>query len=297
MPRKSFFALFAALLLLGAACGDEADKTGAEAPKEDDEFNQPFADAEAYPVFASPEVAVGENRFILGLLNKDDAPIGSPDIDLHVAFFDLAKSDQEPVFEKDMEWVWIEEGVRGIYVADATFDSPGKWGAEVTITGDSLDENVKANFDVAAKSTTPDIGDEVPPSETPTAADVGKLSEISTDEHPDPDFYELSVAGALKAKKPFVLIFSTPKFCQSATCGPILDITKAVAKDFPDVNFIHVEPYDLNKVPNLEPVDSVMEWGLPSEPYVFVVGSNGTLVAEFAVAMAPDELVEVLKKL
>ena len=44
----------------------------------------------------------------------------------------------------------------------------------------------------------------------PTAADVGgDLSKISTDTTPDPAFYQTSVADALAAHKPFVLIFAT----------------------------------------------------------------------------------------
>ena len=74
------------------------------------------------------------------------------------------------------------------------------------------------------------------------------MTKISTDTNPDPAFYQTSVADALAANKPFVLVFATPKFCQTKTCGPTLDKVKAVAAKHPDVTFINVEPYLLEDV-------------------------------------------------
>jgi hypothetical protein len=34
-----------------------------------------------------------------------------------------------------------------------------------------------------------------------------------------------SVADSLAAHKPFVLVFATAKFCESPTCGPVVDVT------------------------------------------------------------------------
>jgi hypothetical protein len=44
---------------------------------------------------------------------------------------------------------------------------------------------------------------------------------------------------------PFVLVFATPAFCQSAICGPMLDTVKKVAADYPTLTFINVEPYKM----------------------------------------------------
>ena len=65
-----------------------------------------------------------------------------------------------------------------------------------------------------------DIGEEAPASKTPKAVEVGgDLSKLSTDQHPDPAFYRTSVKDALAAGKPFVLVFATPLYCSSRTCG------------------------------------------------------------------------------
>lgn len=288
--------LLVAVIGLAACGGDEPTSPAAEPTGS--KFGGAFADAEAYPVFASSEIVVGENRFLVGLLDSNDAPIGSPDIQMHIEFYDLAISDTEPVFGKDMEFIETIPGGRGLYKTTTEFDSAGQWGAEVTVTGDGLDETVNATFDVAEQGTTPPIGAKAPASVTPTGDDVKDLSEISTDEDPDPDFYKVSVKEALAAGEPFVLTIATPKFCQSAVCAPTLNIVKRSAKDFPGVTFIHVEPYDnLDDPSKLKPVKTVREWGLPSEPWVFVVDAKGKVAAKFEGTVTEAELSEVLKKL
>ena len=60
-------------------------------------------------------------------------------------------------------------------------------------------------------------------------------------------FYKTSVADAVAAKHPFVLVFATPAFCQSAQCGPTLDHVKNVVAKYPDLTVINVEPYRLQE--------------------------------------------------
>ena len=290
--RKVLVALLATTTAL-VACGGAEDKPQDPAAA----FEQPFTGKSVYPQFASSDLAVGENRVLVGLLNDDDAPIGSPGIKMDIDFYDLGESATEPVATRDMQFLWSIKPQVGLYSTNVSFDSAGKWGAEVSVTGEGYDETVKTSFKVQEESSTPAIGEKAPPTDTPTSADA-KLEDISTDKHPDPRFYKTSVKEALAEGKPFVLIFATPKFCQSQTCGPMLDIVKGVSGDFPKLTFIHVEPYKLPADPsNLQPVASAAEWGLPSEPWVFVVDGTGKLVAKFEGAIAPEELASTLKKI
>jgi len=298
--RKLIILLLLALLTAAACGGGEADGADSAAGSDSNgnSFEQPFTDAEAYPVFASSEITVGSNRFLVGLLNDRDAPIGSPEIDMTISFFDLAASDTEPTSTRDMSFIWINKPYAGLYKGDVRFDRAGNWGAEVSVRGVGLDETVRAGFEVQEESSTPAVGSRPPASDTPTGADVEDLSAISTDRRPDPRFYELSIQGALKSKEPFVVVFATPKFCVSQTCGPILTNTKRVAQEFPGVNFIHVEPYRLPADPaQLQPVKSVVQWGLPSEPWVFVVSSSGRITAKYEGVLGERELHEELQKL
>jgi len=137
---------------------------------------------------------------------------------------------------------------------------------------------------------------------------AGDVAKISTDSEPDTAFYETSVADALAAKKPFVLVFATPKFCQTKTCGPTLDKVKAVAAKHPGVTFINVEPYLLEDVDgqlqpkldakgNLQAVPATVDYGLLTEPFVFVVGGDGIVKASFELIFTPAEIDAALQDL
>ena len=76
-------------------------------------------------------------------------------------------------------------------------------------------------FDVQPSSPVVKVGDHAPASKTPTLADVGgDVGRISTDDDPEPAFYETSVDEALADHEPFVLIFATPKFCKTRPVRP-----------------------------------------------------------------------------
>jgi hypothetical protein len=290
--RRSTVTFAFVLALLASACAGAGDADGDDAPVTGaDRFDQAFAGAPAYPLFVSSEIVVGRNRFLVGLLNEEDAPIGSPEIEMHIDFFDLERSAEEPVFSADPTFAWINEPFQGLYVAEVTFDSAGKWGAEVTVSGDGLEETIPASFEVRDEPFTPALGDPAPAVDTPTGDDVPNLSEISSDDEPEPRFYEYSISGALDRGQPFVVAFATPKFCQTGACAPMWDITKDVAHDYPRLTFIHVEPYDLSKIPDeFEPVEAALEWSLPTEPWVFVVDAEGRVAAKFEGLLDAAEL-------
>lgn len=296
MLRK--LSLFAVALLLSAACGSE-DPGARAGGGASGGFDDPIpADVDAYPVLVSSEVVVGENRFLIGVLNGEDAPIGSPAIEVAADFFFLDGSSSEAVRSADFEFIETVPGERGLYVGHVEFPDPGSWGAEVSITGDGIDERLKVAFDVLESGTTPEIGTRPPAIDTPTADDVKKLSTITTDAHPDREFYELSIADALKEPTPFVVVFATPKFCASAVCGPTLDIVKEVAPAFKKINFLHVEVYsNLDDPSNLKVVPAVDKWGLPSEPWVFVIDARGRVVAKYEGSLGSMELTEELERL
>jgi hypothetical protein len=79
----------------------------------------------------------------------------------------------------------------------------------------------------------------------------------------------------------------------SETCGPLLDQVKGLRPQYEGVDFVHVEVYDdiqVESFDDLTTVPAIEEWGLPSEPWVFVVDSSGTVTASFEGVAAEDEL-------
>ena len=91
-----------------------------------------------------------------------------------------------------------------------------------------------------------------------------------------------------------MIAFATPAFCQTQFCGPVMEtvVIPAWQRYRDRVQFIHVEPWDLTKARNgsLVPVDAVQQWGLLSEPFVFVIDADGKVAAKFEGIVGADEL-------
>jgi hypothetical protein len=106
-----------------------------------------------------------------------------------------------------------------------------------------------------------------------------------------------SIAESLTAHKPFVVVFATPKFCTSRTCGPVVDVVDSVRKRLlgSGVRFIHVEIYKDND-PTRGFNRWVRAWHLPTEPWVFVVGSDGRIRAKFEGAVSATELTAAIRQ-
>lgn len=266
--------------------------------------------ADFIPVLINAEMSVGSGRVMIGLQDGAGRSLAAPDVKTRIGFFDLASSTEAAVSQTDATFRWLIPEVKAMYTASADFTHPGDWGLEITALAAGLpDRTARVTFSVRDTTTTPAIGADAPPSDTLTATDAVTLSAISTDHDPDPAFYVYSVRDAIAAGKPFVLVFSTPLFCSSGTCGPALDLAREVASAYAGrVNFIHVEPYllhvtdgrtqpELDVLGHPQPIRAVTEWGLPAEPYVFVVDANGKVAARFEGMAYPDELTAVLDAL
>lgn len=181
-------------------------------------------------------------------------------------------------------------GTPSIYVAHLRVPAAGTYwvlakphGARISGLG---------NLVVHRHSYSPAVGAKAPASHTPTLATTrGRLAPLTTAAHPDRQLYTTSVARALAARLPFVLVFATPKFCTSRTCGPVVDVVSHVRKQLSGtaVRFIHVEVFSGN-----DPARGynrwMHQWGLQSEPWVFVVGRDGRIKVKFEGPVSAREL-------
>ena len=299
-PRLPRAALVALLTVIVAACG----ATTSPAPSAVRPSSLPSGSSAAAPFVPVPITSffrVGDNRIVFGLLDPaGQKEVSGPDRTLSIAYH--GPSGQTIAAAKQT-FIWVIEGVRGVYIGRATFAAAGNWTADITSqTAGSPAVTVPFSFQVLDRSPVVSPGDPAPSVDTPTLADVGgDVTRISTDAKPEPRFYQTSEADALAAHKPFVLIFATPKFCQTATCGPTLDKLKPVAAAHPEMTFINVEPYELtyengalqaklDASNQLIPVPATNAFKLTSEPYVYVIGSDGVVSAAFELVFSPDEI-------
>lgn len=188
-------------------------------------------------------------------------------------------------------------GVTRIYVARFSLPKPGKY----TLVAEPDGAKIQgiATLDVRRRPQAPAVGDRAIPSRTPTLASAhGDVASLTTANPPDRSLLRYSVGESLKAHAPFVLVFATPKFCNSRTCGPVVDVARAVQRRFADhgVRFIHVEVYTDNN-----PAQGFnrwfREWRLPSEPWVFLVGRDGRIRARFEGSVSAAELSAAVQRL
>lgn len=283
--------------------GSAAACPTAAAPAEVPGWQVATGDPSVFPTLISSQQVCGRNRFLFGFIDRQNQPAATPDRTASVGFYNLARDPNTPVATVTGRFQWLLEGRTGIYVADIEYLEAGEWGAEfVTILDGGTPEVIRARFQVHEQGIAPGIGDPVPSEKTPTLADVGgDVTKISSDTTPEPRLYEVSLDQALAERRPIVLAFATPAFCKSQTCGPMLDVVKAAAKDQPDVAFINVEPYllaftdgrlqpvlDANNQLQAAPV--TLAFGIPSEPWVFVVDRAGLVTGSFEATVGTDEL-------
>ena len=184
----------------------------------------------------------------------------------------------------------VEPGeAKAIFVTHFAVEKPGTYWVLAEPVGGRKIQAV-GNVIVRKKTLAPDVGDPVPASETPTLA-TAPLSVLTTAREPDRELYRHSIAENLRDGRPFVVVFATPKFCTSRTCGPMVEVVSEVRQRHTaaDLEFVHVEIYEGND-PAKGENRWVREWKLPSEPWVFLVGADGRVRARFEGPVSVREL-------
>ncbi len=124
----------------------------------------------------------------------------------------------------------------------------------------------------------PRPGQKAPLIQTPTAKSAGgDLAKISTRVPPDTQ-NKVNYADVL-GKEPILLLFTTPKFCQSRACGPVVDVAEQAQHEFEGkANFIHMEIYNDND-PSKGVRPQVRRFHLPTEPWLFAINREGVVSA------------------
>jgi hypothetical protein len=286
LTRRGLVGLGAAALV-GAACRVPASPTpplAQESSKQDGWT----------PILPSSDLAVGPNRFLYAVLDERNRPIR--DAKVHLRFFDLSAGEAAPVAESDAPFRGQGLGDKGVYVARVSLPRAGAWGVEAQIERpDGTKKALRTRFEVAAQSKTPAIGAAAPPSRQPLLKDVADPKIVCTAPTPCA-FHDITVADALGLRKPALLLFATPAFCSSATCGPDLETVQGIEPSFRErVTFMHLEIYA--DPPTLEKTHRhVEEWRLPSEPWVFVLEREGKVADKLEGGITGDELREVLTR-
>lgn len=274
MQRPVLF--FVALALVSTACSNSV------------------AEPDLVGIRASTDTAVGDERFLFAVAEIDGRRRGSPDETVALVATSLDAPDVE--LAADADFLWVVPGAFGLYRADVPFDRQGLWEIDLDIS--TGEEVAPFLVDVLAAPSTVAAGDPAPLIATPTSDDIA-ITDLTTDPQPLASLYEMSLDDAFKSGQQSVVIFATPAYCTSATCGPLLQQTKDAAVAYDDVNFVHVEVYSGFNEEGFQPdaehlVPAVEAFMLPSEPWIFVIDDNGVVKARFEGVLDDGELEEAI---
>lgn len=274
---------------------------------------------EVSAILGASEFLVGNNRVPFGLIKKDGETLTNlSKVELRLYKIepngsDIYKGTTDAIFTEvtgstphkhEDGHIHLHSETTDIYVASQVyFDGVGIWEIHIHIN-EGEDNNSRLSsmaLNVISKSKTIGVNDLIPKSLNPTSQSIENLSEITTHSPPIPEFYRVTVAQALNEKKPIVVAFATPGFCNSHMCGPVTDVVAETYISYGDtVNFIHIEPWDLKIARNtgrLHPSPVSLEWNLPSEPWVFVVNTSGRVTKRFEGLFSKAELSEALEEI
>ena len=316
-------ALAALLLVLSAfaaaGCGDSDDDEGGEAappPAKAEDFPDPAGKTIAElreglgagPVL-SPSVSLlepGANRFGFGLFDRARKQIVDAPAAIYVAPLEggAVRGPFPARYESlEVKPQFQSEGVKAdpdsatsVYVSRARFPKPGDYEVLGLV---QLDDNLVAAERVAVRvvkdGPVPEPGEPAIEIHTPTKAEVGgDMEQIDTRVPPD-TMHDSDFADVL-GTKPVVLLFATPALCQSRVCGPVVDIAEQVKASYDgDAEFIHMEIYNDNEL-DKGFRQQVLDWKLPTEPWLFTIDSDGKVAASLEGAYSARELEAALAK-
>ncbi len=230
------------------------------------------------------------------VIDAEGAPLDDGPTSLEFVVTDL---DGNPVGDP----VTVERRNQGIptayYPLIFEIPEPGTYQATTTVDGEEL---VPRAFSVVEPSAVdvPQPGQPMIPVDTPTTADPRGVDPLCTRD-PECDLHVETLTAVLDAGRPTALLIATPAYCQTAICGPVLDVLLSQQTEFPEVSMVHAEVYkDPEAVDNiadatLAPV--VDAYHLGYEPALFLANSDGTIAVRLDTIFDESEVNEALAQL
>lgn len=308
-----------ALALVATGCGSsDSSETAATTTADPADFPQPdnqtleevAGGSEASDLVIAPTQSVfvpGENRYGFGVFTVQHDAVDDADLALYAAPADGGKavgpfpatihSLATPPAYASKTTTTDPDAAKYFYTSQVDFKDDGTYNVIALIRDDDGSHSY-VNVGAAKVGNSKDIpmpGNAAPIMHTPTAEDVGgDLTKIDTRQPPD-TMHDVDYADAL-GKEPIALLFATPALCQSRVCGPVVDIMEEVKDERPDdAAFIHMEVYNDND-PNKGVRPQLQDFNLMTEPWLFVIDSDGKISTVIEGAFSKQELEDALDK-
>lgn len=166
---------------------------------------------------------------------------------------------------------------------------------EITVVGEEGFNPL--TFDIAETTPIPTVGQPLPPLDTPTTANARGVTPICT-RTPACALHDVTLREALAGGGPVAFLIATPEFCQTAICGPVLDLLIEALAERPGITGLHAEVYadprgdDDPTAGGLAPAPEA--YGLPFEPTLYLADATGTITARLDSVYDRVELREAL---
>lgn len=148
-----------------------------------------------------------------------------------------------------------------------------------------------AFFEVSASTAIPKYGDRMPLVASPTPSNTQGVTPLCTREPACP-LHDVSL-DTVVGRKPVALLVGTPAYCQTAVCGPTLDVLLNSRRD--GVAFIHAEVWKDNTFAEAAPLLSALN--IDFEPILFAIRADGTVADRLDVIFDADDVTAALDKL
>lgn len=216
----------------------------------------------------------------------------------------LTKIDNDVVFTisqggKKIDTVTVSprgDGVPRAYLPlQFTFPAVGIYDIKAAYDGASMDSTLEVVD--PSRVGPPVVGAQLPPVNSPTTADALGVDPLCS-RVPACPYHEVNLNAAVGGGKPIVMLIATPAYCQTAVCGPVLDLVMEQTFGRSDLTVLHQEVYkdpkgqrDLAKA-LLAPVPAAYK--LAFEPVLYITNSAGLIVARADVTVDRSELKELL---
>ena len=269
----------------------------------------PAAAAALLPELISSSVWAREHAPVI--LRATDASGAQVDPSTPVSV-QLTTFDGAPVGSPVAATTVLPEGeTRPYFVADLDIPDPGAWKLQVTAGAARGEIPVQA---LDPGSSTP-IGRPAPDIDTPTLDDVGGVVRAVTTE-PDPDLRlsRTSTADARAAGTPYVIVIDSSRFRVSPACGRALAMIEVLVDRWPNVDFIHLEPFKYQVITEEPVLDGPITnpplnqwaaaWGLGDAtwpatdmPWIFVVDGQGVVRAKATGIIGTADIDVILSEL
>jgi hypothetical protein len=184
---------------------------------------------------------------------------------------------------------------RPYYPLEFTPAAPGVYTIVATVNGTPL----QAHVQIPATTTVIGAGQPMIPADTPTVANPRGVQLLCTRDPVCP-LHDVTLREALTGGTPVAFLVATPKFCQTAICGPVLDVLLSQKDRFPQIKMLHAEVYasEADAQPGRQKLtDVVNAYGLTFEPVLYLARADGTIVQRLDTIFDGVELHDALAQL